>query len=184
MAGPLPAPPLRRRLAAFVYEGVLLFGVVWAVGLAYGVTTNQRHALHGAVGLQVALFVALGVYFVYFWSWHGQTLAMRTWRLRVQAADGRPPRPVRAAARYLLAWLWFLPALAAVNLAGLRGGTATFAVVAAGALIYALLARWRADRQFLHDVLCGTCVVDVRAPTAPAASARAVSVGAGPAAPS
>jgi len=175
---------LKRRLAAFVYDGVLLFGVIWAVGLVYGVVTNQRHALHGALGLQVTLFIAIGVYFVYFWSWHGQTLAMRTWRLRVQAADGRPPRPVRAAARYLLSWLWFLPALAAVSLAGLRGGAPTFAVVVAGALTYALLARRRADRQFLHDVLCGTCVVDVRAPTPPAASPRAVSAGAGPAAPS
>ena len=58
LTGPLPAslptpptasntPRLFRRLAAFVYEGVLLFGVTMAAGYVYGVLTQQRHALQG-----------------------------------------------------------------------------------------------------------------------------------------
>ncbi|MBC7939239.1 MAG: RDD family protein, partial [Chitinophagaceae bacterium] len=77
------APGLMRRLACFVYEGVLLFGVVMLAGLLYGVLTDQRHALVGSTGLQVFVFLVLGLYFVWFWSRHGQTLAMRTWHLRV-----------------------------------------------------------------------------------------------------
>lgn len=150
-----------RRLAAMLYEGVLLFGVVWLVGIVYGVVTNQRHALQGTLGLQAMLFVVLGLYFVYFWSRPGQTLAMRTWQLRVQGPDGAPPSPRRAAARYLAAWLWFLPALAIVSLSGLTGGATVFTVVIAGALAYAGLARMRADGQFLHDVICGTRIVGV-----------------------
>ncbi len=156
------APGLARRLAAFLYEGVLLFGVVWIVGTVYGVVTNQRHALVGALGLKVTLFVVLGLYFVYFWSRHGQTLAMKTWHLRVVARDGRPPAWPRAALRYLLAWLWFLPALAWVALWGLKGGAVTTAIVVAGVLAYAALARLRPDRQFFHDVLSGTRIVDAR----------------------
>jgi uncharacterized RDD family membrane protein YckC len=99
-AGPT-SPGLRRRLAALLYEGVLLFGVVWAVGIVYGVATNQRHALHGALGLKITLFAVLGLYFVYFWSRHGQTLAMRTWRLRVvgpsSAARAMAPPPAYTA---------------------------------------------------------------------------------------
>lgn len=162
------APALLRRLAALLYEGVLLFGLVWLVGIVYGVATNQRHALKGAFGLQVTLFLALGVYFVYFWSKHGQTLAMRTWRLRIQGPGGRPPTVVRATARYLLAWLWFVPALLIVSLYGLRGGGVIVTIVLAGIAAYALLARLRPDRQFLHDVLCGTRVMDVEALRSPA----------------
>ncbi len=159
------APSIARRLAAFLYEGALLFGIVWLVAFVYGVVTDQRHALKGALGLQLTLFVVLGLYFIYFWSRQGQTLAMRTWRLRLLAADGRPPRAGRAALRYLLAWLWFLPALAIVGLSGLTGGGVIFAVVVAGALAYAALARLRADRQFLHDVACGTRIIDARSAT-------------------
>ena len=78
---PWAAPPsLRRRLAAFIYEGVLLFGVLMLAGLAYGVVTQQRHALVGLHGLQVFVFIVLGVYFGWFWSHGGQTLALvRRW---------------------------------------------------------------------------------------------------------
>jgi len=158
------APSVARRLAGFVYEGVLLFGIVWLAGIVYGVVTNQRHALQGALGLQATLFVVLGGYFVYFWSRHGQTLAMRTWRMRVQGPGGKPPGPLRAAFRYLLAWLWFLPALAIVSFSGLTGGGAVTAVLIVGVLAYAALARLRADRQFLHDVACGTRLVDAGRP--------------------
>jgi uncharacterized RDD family membrane protein YckC len=154
-----PAAGLARRLATFLYEGVLLFGIVMGAGLVYGVATDQRHALVGAPGLRVALFVVLGVYFVYFWTRRGQTLAMQTWHIRLVGPDGRPPSIGRASARYLLAWLWFLPALLALWLSGLTGGGAVAAVIIAGVLGYAALARLHPGRQYLHDVLCGTRLV-------------------------
>ena len=160
----VPTPALARRLACFVYEGVLLFGVVMAAGLAYGLATDQRHALKGTPGLQAVLFVVVGIYFVYCWSRRGQTLAMQTWRIRLVSADARPPSPLRATARYLLAWLWFMPALAALWLSGLKGSVPALATLAAGVLAYAGLSRLHPDRQFLHDALCGTRLVSVAAP--------------------
>lgn len=162
------APGLVRRLAAFVYEGVLLFGVVMAVGYVYGLLTQQRHALAGQLGLQVTLFVVIGAYFVWFWSHGGQTLAMKAWRVRLVAADGGPVSPGRALARYLLAWLWFVPALAAAHLSGLRSTSAIFGMLAVGVLAYATLARLQPQRQFWHDVACGTRLVA----TPPAQSPR------------
>lgn len=154
-----PTPGLARRLACLAYEGVLLFGVAMATGLAYGIATDQRHALSGTTGLRLILFLMLGIYFVYFWSRHGQTLAMRTWRIRLVDARGLPPRPLRAAARYVLAWLWFVPAALALWAAGLKGGLPVFATLVAGGLAYAALTRLRPDRQYLHDALCGTRLV-------------------------
>lgn len=174
-AGPIPdtasalaadrlrAPSLRRRLACFLYEGVLLFGVVMAAGLLYAIATQQRHALQGLIGLQLVVFVVLGAYFAVCWSRSGQTLAMQTWQIRVVTAAGGPLSLARALGRYVLAWGWFIPGLLAVWLAGLKGPAATFSVLIAGVLAYAALSWLRADRQYWHDAVCGTRLVDCRA---------------------
>lgn len=163
-AGPIPvdamhAPRLRRRLGAFIYEGVLLFGVIMAAGLVYALLTNQRHALQGSTGLRIYLFVVLGLYFVWFWTRQGQTLAMRTWRIKLVTVSGDRPGALRASCRYLVAWLWFLPALLSLWLWGVRGGGAAFGAVTVGVLAYAALAWLNPQRQFLHDIVCGTRLV-------------------------
>ncbi len=157
-----PLPGLGRRLAAFVYEGVLLFGVLMAAGYLFSTLTQQRHALHGKVGMQAFLFVVLAIYFAWFWSRSGQTVAMKAWHLRVLRNDGQPLSQWLALQRYLLAWLWFVPAWGTAYLAGLQGGAALTGVTLAGVLAYAGLAWLRPDRQFWHDAVCGTQVVDWR----------------------
>lgn len=159
MSAPPDAPSLRRRLACFVYEGVLLFGVVTAAGWLFATLAQQRHALQGKTALQAFLFVVLAVYFVGFWSRGGQTLAMKTWRIRVVRHDGAPLGPWRAFARYVAAWLWFVPALVSIRLAQLQSLGATAALLAAGIVGYALASRLHPQRQFWHDALCGTRLV-------------------------
>jgi len=166
MPADAPTPALARRLACFVYEGVLLFGVVMAAGLVYGIATGQRDARVGATGLRVVLFLVIGAYFIYFWSKRGQTLAMRTWHILLVDRGGRPPAPLRAALRYLLAWLWFMPALALLGRSGLHGALPAFATLLAGVLAYAGLTLLHPDRQYLHDALCGTRLVTWRRPVA------------------
>jgi uncharacterized RDD family membrane protein YckC len=153
-------PSVGRRLAAFLYEGVLLFGVLMVAGWLYAGLTQQRHALQGKTGLQLFLFVVLAVYFVWFWSHGGQTVAMKTWRVKVVARNGQPLGQGRALARYLASWLWFVPALSAIELSGLKSGAAMGGTALAGVLAYAGLVWLHPERQFLHDVLCGTRVVD------------------------
>jgi uncharacterized RDD family membrane protein YckC len=157
-----PAPALRRRLLCLVYEGVLLFGVVMLAGFVYGTITQQRHALQGLHGLQAFVFLVVGLYFVGFWSRVGQTLPMRTWRILLVDLAGRPVRPLRAAVRYVLCWAWFLPALVAIPLLGLNGGGPVSLALGIGVLAYASLARFLPGRQFLHDLACGTRLVDQR----------------------
>ena len=157
-------PSVRRRLAAFLYEGVLLFGVVTIGGLVFSVLTDQRHALQGAPAMQAFLFTLLAVYFVWFWTRNGQTLAMQTWHVRLVMRDGSRLGWGRAVARYLLSWLWFAPALVALQLSGLQGGWPATGALVAGVLTYALLARLHPDRQFWHDAACGTRLVTWRPP--------------------
>jgi uncharacterized RDD family membrane protein YckC len=157
-------PSVRRRLAAFLYEGVLLFGVVMIGGLLFSVLTNQRHALEGATAMQAFLFVLLGLYFAWSWTRGGQTLAMQTWHVRLVMRDGSRLRWDRALGRYLLSWLWFAPALVVLQLSGLKGGWPATGALVAGVLTYAALARLHTDRQFWHDAVCGTRLVTWRPP--------------------
>ncbi len=162
-AASLPTPGVARRMAAFLYEGVLLFGVVFVAGYLYATLTQQRHALQGQTGLQVFVFVVLAIYFVTFWSRGGQTVAMRAWHLRLVTVSGAAVPPLRALARYLLAWLWFAPALIAAYAAGLHSTAQIFTLMIVGVVAFALLAFLHPQRQFLHDVVCGTRLVTWRA---------------------
>jgi uncharacterized RDD family membrane protein YckC len=130
----LQTPSLPRRLACMLYEGVLLFGVLMLAGLLYSTLTQQRHALQGQHGMQAFLFVVLGLYFIGFWIYGGQTVAMKAWHIRLLDARGRPVSPKRALCRYLASWLWFLPALVAAWLARLQSSAAIFGLLVVGAL--------------------------------------------------
>lgn len=156
---PAPVPGLMRRMACLLYEGVLLFGVVMAAGLLYGILTGQRHALEGTLGLQLLVFMALGIYFVVLWTRGGQTLAMQTWQVRLVTADGQALGKPRALLRYLLSWLWFVPALAIARWTGLQGALPIAGALLAGVLGYAALSYLHPQRQFLHDAICGTRLI-------------------------
>ncbi|RKP43705.1 RDD family protein [Trinickia fusca] len=158
-------PSVRRRLAALVYESVILFGIVFVAGYLFSTLTQQRNGLthHNALAVWVALVV--GVYFVWCWTHGGQTLPMRTWRLRVITANGEPLGLVRAMARYALAWLWFLPPLALHPLLHLSV-PATLGATAAWFAFWVVAARLDRARQFPHDRLCGTRIVAVDAKAA------------------
>lgn len=155
-------PGIWRRLACFIYEGVLLFGVVMISAYLYGTLTQQRNAMEGRHGLMGFLFVVLTIYFVWFWSHGGQTVAMKAWHVRVVNRDGTPLSQARALLRSLLSWIWFLPATLAAWLAELHGAGAIMGVLAAGVAAYAALARLHPQRQFWHDAVCGTQLVTWR----------------------
>ncbi|GAB4039892.1 MAG: RDD family protein [Rubrivivax sp.] len=160
----VPPPGFARRLACLIYEGVLLFGVVTIAAYLYSSLTQQKHALIGTDGLRAFLFVVIGIYFTWFWSAGRQTLAMKTWHLRLMTKDGQPLTQARALARYVASWLWFLPALAVASLGGWRSGGAVALALVIGVAVYALVARLTPSRQYLHDLICGTRMETWRAP--------------------
>ena len=53
----LVAAPLVRRMAAFAYEGVLLFGVLAVTALVYGVLAHQTSGIEKRSGLIAVCFV-------------------------------------------------------------------------------------------------------------------------------
>lgn len=121
------------------YESLLLIGITFFTTLLFvGVSGGSasgwvRHAL------QVYLFLVIGLYFAGSWRRQGQTLAMKTWSLRLVGADGARITLRQAMLRYVCAWL-------SLALGGIG-------------IVYALFDR---DRQFLHDRLAGTMIVKSR----------------------
>ena len=158
----LETPSLVRRMACWLYEGLLMFGVVFIAGYLFGTLSQTRNAMDNRNALQAFLFVIFGIYFVWFWA-KGQTLAMKTWGIRVVDRFGNPITQARALLRYVLSWLWFLPALAAVAPFNLSGAESVVIVVGWVA-VWAILSRFHPQRQFWHDALAGTRLVSTPRP--------------------
>ena len=156
----LPPASLKSRLMAMVYEAMLLFAVLFAATLLFSTLLEQRHALYRRDDLQYWLFVVLGIYFCWFWRHGGQTLAMKTWRIQVLTRDGAPLSWTRAVPRYVLAWLWFLPGLAAARYLNAQGWMLV-ALPTLNMLLWALAVFLDRDRQFLHDRLAGTRIIQL-----------------------
>lgn len=182
IAGPpaMRAPAtLRRRLAAMVYELLIVVAIAFLVGLVfvlvYAAVTGAEGALRIRGGaralLQLAVLAALAVYFV--WSWRlGRTLPMKTWSLELVGRDGRPVATRAAVVRFAVAACVFVPALvAALELrrdSASPWGWAALAPLAV-ALGWSLLDR---ERRTLWDRISGTQLLHVpraRRAKAPAA---------------
>ena len=152
------APRLGRRMACWLYEGMLMFGVVFIAGYLFGTLSQTRNALDNRNALQAFLFVIFGIYFTWFWA-KGQTLAMKTWHIRLVDTAGLPVTQGRALARYVLSWLWFLPPLLAVAPFSLPAGEITV-IVLGWVAVWALSSRLHPQQQFWHDAWAGTRLVD------------------------
>jgi uncharacterized RDD family membrane protein YckC len=150
-------PSLLRRMACWLYEGMLIFGVMFIADYLFSTLTQTRHAMDNRHAQQFFLFVVFGIYFVWFWS-HGQTLAMKTWHIRVTDLKGGALTQQRALWRYVLSWLWFLPPLAASWIFNIEVRNSLF-LAAGWILFWALLSRLHPQRQFLHDALAGTRLI-------------------------
>ena len=149
---------------------MLMFAVVFLAGYLFGTLSQTRNAMDNRNALQLFVFVVFGIYFVWFWA-KGQTLAMKTWNIRVVDVHGAPLSQQRALLRYVLSWLWFLPPLAASWLLGLSsalGGGLTVVWV----IVWALLSRLHPERQFWHDAWAGTRLINWKPPENPKRKAK------------
>ncbi len=161
-----------------LYEAFLLLAVeMLAVGV-YMLLTQNRHTPTIDHGRQAFLFLVAAAYFIHSWTDSGHTLAMKTWRIKlIQPGHARLPIKV-AAMRYLLAWGWFVPAMIAWRVLGLSTKSELGTAFGIGMLAWALTILFDKDRQFLHDKIAGTRLVQLPKPV------KAVPAAAGDASPS
>jgi len=127
-------------MLCLIYEILLLTAVVL---MASGIATwiGRAAELPEARGLTQFIVTAICAgYFAIQWCGRGQTLPMKTWRIRLQTISGHCLTPRQALLRMALATIGYL----ALGMS----------------ILWALLDQ---DRQFLHDRLCGTRLVTVAA---------------------
>ncbi|MDB5857919.1 MAG: domain containing protein [Ramlibacter sp.] len=146
-------------MACWLYEGLLLFAVALIATLLFSVAIQMRSGIDPRKWLlQGFLLAVLGVYFAFFWS-RGQTLAMKTWRIAIVDRHGRRLTQGRAVLRFAYCAIWVLPPLAA--LASRKFTLSELGVIFLGWVVFwALLSRFHPQRQFWHDELAGTRLVD------------------------
>ena len=154
-------------MACWLYEGMLLFGIAFASALVFSIAVQMRSGIDERRPLLMAfVFVMFGIYFALCWSRSGQTLAMRTWRIRVVDRRGQRVGQVRALFRYACCWLWVLPPMAFIAPLKLSAAEIGAALVGWVAL-WALASQLHPQKQFLHDALAGTRLITAE-PSMPA----------------
>lgn len=144
-------------MACWLYEGMLMFGVVFIATYLHSTLSQTHHALDNRHGLQLFLFIVFGIYLVWFWH-KGQTLAMKTWHIGVVDTQGQPLTQGRALLRYACSWLWFLPPLVVTTPFHLPA-LEVVVLLAGWIVLWALASRLHPQRQFWHDALAGTRLV-------------------------
>ena len=139
-----PSPPSRdtrpcgllRRLAAIFYDGLLLTATLFIATLLL-VALNKGQAIPAGNALFTLYLVLVSfAFFGLFWTRGGQTLGMKSWRVRVQQTDGRNITWRQATVRFL-------------------GAVVSWAALGAG-----FLWAWMdAERRTWHDIWSGTVLV-------------------------
>ena len=171
---PLNTATVRRRLGAMLYDALLLLSVQFLAIAVFLMATPARQSATYDHALRFFLFLVAAAYFIHFWRDSGHTLAMKTWRIKL-IKPGHAVLPLRVAAlRFLLAWAWFLPGLVAcyaLHLPAKRDVVGIAVVMLANIGLLALTAFLDRDRQFLHDKLLGTRLIQLPKPTPPARAA-------------
>ncbi len=162
--------PLARRYGSMAYEGVLLFGVCFISGYLFDTLTQSRHALMYRHARELWLFMVIGFYFVYLWSHGGQTLPMKTWRIRLVTRQGGPVSPLLATIRYVLSWFFILIGAGLAKWFDLPPPLMA-AALAVSIILPPMLMRLSADRQYPVDLILGTRLVNVGPPSTAVPSA-------------
>jgi uncharacterized RDD family membrane protein YckC len=158
----ITTPARSRRFASMMYEGVLLFAVVFLSGYLFDTLTQSTHGLMLRGTRQVWLFFAIGVYFLICWSRSGQTLPMKAWHIRVVDTQGATPSLKRLALRFVL--MWVLPLLGAATvwaISKLTGWPAALTLFVAAPFTVFIPTWFSPQQQFLHDLLAGTRLTNV-----------------------
>ena len=106
---PLLTAALLRRLAAMLYDGLLLFGVIFTGTVVLLPFTNGHAIEPGNPAYQAYLLGLVGLFYGWCWTHGGQTLGMKAWHIRVQTADGQMLSWEQAGLRLLCALLSWLP---------------------------------------------------------------------------
>jgi uncharacterized RDD family membrane protein YckC len=157
------APSIMRRVAVLPYEGLLLLAFVLII--SFPIAGLKGLTLEGIPHFvyQAYLFLIVGLFYTWFWRRSGQTLPMKTWRMRITDRNGKLITRARAWARYVSAMLFYGPPCVGILLIFFPQRISPIITMWCFLPMVAtiLAARFDGDKQFLHDRLAGTRIEDI-----------------------
>lgn len=113
---PLKIAGLARRLAAVCYDCLLITALLMVISGIF-VLLNHNEIVSGPV-FQSVLFLATFTFYTFFWRRGGQTLGMRSWRIKLISLTGQPVSLNQCLLRFMVAlmswgflglgWIWML----------------------------------------------------------------------------
>lgn len=107
---PAAGAGLLRRLLAMLYDSLLVLALIFVLSVPL-VILNEGEAIAAETAWYRAyILVIAGGYFAGFWRHGGQTLGMKSWRIRLISMDGGAVDTRRALIRVAAALLSWLPA--------------------------------------------------------------------------
>jgi uncharacterized RDD family membrane protein YckC len=150
----LPSADPWRRLMGFVYESIILFGVIFFSSYVFSSLTRYQ-AQHGNPSLYFAFQaftgIVFGVYFSWFWAEGRRTLPMKTMSLDLVNRQGLSLSVSAACLRYVVALLIFLLVMAGAR--WIHGG---LLILLLAPFIYCFFDR---EKRSLIDLIAGTRLV-------------------------
>ncbi|MES9846427.1 MAG: RDD family protein [Candidatus Sedimenticola sp. PURPLELP] len=110
----LAPPSLLRRLGAVLYDTLLVAGLLLMASTIITLPTEMMFGAETSARVSKALLVWLWpliplLFFTWFWTRGGQTLGMRSWRIRVVTEEGAPLEARQALLRAACAVVSWLP---------------------------------------------------------------------------
>ncbi|MCR4301434.1 MAG: RDD family protein, partial [Sulfuricaulis sp.] len=109
MTTELPPPGFLRRLGAMFYDALLLLALLMMLSYPYvWLTGGDKPGLVVKTAYQFYLLAICFFFYTGFWVRGGQTLGLRTWRLKLVTKDGGPITWALALKRFAFAWISLL----------------------------------------------------------------------------
>ncbi|MFV1983459.1 MAG: RDD family protein [Thiohalomonadales bacterium] len=102
---------LFHRLAAMSYDSLLLIAVLFIATAIATVLTGGESISAGNPLFTSYLFIVSFAFFAWFWTHGGQTLGMRSWKIRLQRFDGNSITLWQSLLRFITglpAWIFIL----------------------------------------------------------------------------
>jgi uncharacterized RDD family membrane protein YckC len=129
-------PSLLRRLASLLYETLLVFGVAFFAAWIFFFASGGRDATTGVARAELQVFILMVLAAYFLWCWLRGGQTLAMRAWKIRLVDVTPGKAI---ARFLIA-----------------------AALLPLSILWALVDR---DRQFLHDRLAGTRLIDARPTT-------------------
>jgi len=100
---------LLRRFGAILYDSLLILALMILISLAFIAARGGESVESGDDLYRIVLLTIAYLFYAGYWSHHGRTLGMQSWRLQLETENGETPDFARASLRFFAAVLSLIP---------------------------------------------------------------------------